>query len=343
MSLTLNQLEKVEYDHEDVLKRAFKEVLSNRAPHTESEFKSTLSSALDLFDNKNPEMGSLIKGSLDIKERKEYIERVKAKISEYLNIPNSRLVLTKIGWTVFLTATVKSALDLYDSYNTLRKIKKHKEDPKYIQRLQNARMKDIERYVVTYETRKLKAISKFRKRFPKIERPIVHVSGDYLRDRYHQSMLIGAFGELFDPVLLLLNKDDKVVDEIKSNIKNSKIKEDTKSIVLKELRVPDNVDEIINGHPVNFDLWIGNMYNIIKVTGEYFRYWDRKKSCLPFFEWEGVCTVLYPRHLIGSKTFYDPEAINLKIDYINAFRKPLGYKPIPHIRKHLEDSLNYIR
>ena len=329
--INLNQLEECQFDVESVLKEVFEEVIESRVPSSEEEFKSVLEKASELLYTANPRKPCLQRSIYNFKERGDYIEHIKEEIGKLASIPQTRLEVGKIGWTVYIMGIAKAILDLYDGYSTLYKIKKNNGDYRIIRQLQNEKMdgnSSAKIFIKTYEEQKMKELVNLGEQY---EKPIVNVSGFFQQDPYHQAELVGSFGELFQPTLLLVNADEKALEEIKSRINSLQIREDVKSMILRKIKPVESVDEVINGHYLNFDMFVKNMERIIKVMKPFFDKYDRKESSIPLLEWEGHFTVLYPENLVGPKTFYNPEAINRKLDYVNSFRVPLGYEPIPHV------------
>lgn len=341
-SLTPDKLKSVKFEYVKAVENAFKKGISgSKDPHTESEFQNALKDLLEIFDNKNPDLPALRRGALT-SDVEHYIDTVLEEVGKYEGMDSSRLYLSKIGWTAMVFATAKPPLDMYDAWDNTYQIlesKRHGKDAygKTVKKLQDEAMFRLERYVSSHEGNKMVEVKKFRNKYPKINKPFVRISGNYNPDRYAQAKLVGAFGELFNPVLMLLDKDEETAERLKSNIESLRIKNDTKSFLLKKIKIPESLDDLYGGHPQNFNLYVGNIMNIVESTADYFKFHDRKETCMPFWEWEGVCTLLYPQHLVGQKTFYDPEAMNLKIDFVNAVRGAFGYKPIPYVEKLAED------
>lgn len=333
-SYSLNELKSVGFEYQNALTNAFKRGVSyNRDPHKEEEFQDVLKNLLEIFDNDNPQIPSLRRGSLDFEPRENYIDNVLEKVKKYRGMDSSRLYLSKIGWTAMVFATAKPILDMYDSWDKTRIILESEKRGegnynKAVQSLQDSTMSRLEKYVSSHEGKKLVEVERFRNRYPEIERPFVRVSGSYNSTNLGQSRLVAAFGELFDPTLMLINKNDEDINRLKSNMQSLPIKKETKNLLLKEIKMPTSLDDLLVGHPQNFELYVGNLMNIVNVISDYFHYHDRRYTCFPFFEWEAICTVLFPQNLVGQKTFYDPEAINLKIGFVNAARDALGYEPL---------------
>lgn len=317
-SISLDDAESVRDLHEKALEKFHTKVVTreNLITTSEQRFRATLDDALKAYE-------MLEEASLGISERLKNLAKIISVVGYYRNMPFSFTTIGTTGMTTLITLSGKYGYDLCGSYELLRRIKEHEEDPKFIADLQKKTANKIVEYIESHEKEKIRNLRELKNKWPYVSRPIVYASGSYPRGRLGRSEMVSAWGELLQSKLFFINMPKEKVEEIDKYIDNLSLRPDIKELIKKEIR-SRSVDELFSGHNLNAKIFIDNIDGINRLIAQYLERQGRHRGCMEIYEWEGLFTELFPYPIIGEETFYNPRKVDLKIKYVNARLEPLG-------------------
>lgn len=310
---SLQEIEKLEPFYKEIA-REMRGFQSYRSPSHERSFKAGMNYASKLLD-------ALKQNSLGHKERLIYIERVQKFINEYAN--KSRHELTLDGYTVTLTIGEHAILDLISSYEVYKRVKEIEAYPSRVRHFKKREYNKLSKYIQGYENAKSEELNKFRLKFPYIECP--KLDPHY---RSHES-LAHLYADLIQPKLLLLNESEERVQEFKSKLSETPLREEIK-LQMQAMIKPTNVDDLFGGHPLAFQVLTNRevFESIYKIAAHFFAYYPRRLSCNLRMGWEAFTSACFPEFLVGERTYCNPSARSIKVEYVNFFLQFLNLKPI---------------